>query len=308
MMRFLTLFLGMALFLVADVGKFMSVFGTVTVVREGAAAKVTDGALMQSGDEIVTGSDGRVSLVFEDGTKMILGRNGHLVLTDVLLKEMGIRLNVSLSQGVFRTVTGRIGKVAPERFKIETKTGAIGIRGTDFAGQVAEDHLGVLYIGRGNGVVITNASGEAVLDQPGEGVFFTAGDQPPRPGIWDREASEGLLAQLDSPELAAAELTFLDRWRLFGSLFVRFEQGTFYHGDETRSKDADREKPGAVLTLETPVWHGFDGQFGWMAGDEEESVNILGIAALRWRGDPGRPDRPFRPLFGDGIGSGSGGV
>lgn len=42
------------------------------------------------------------------------------------------------NRGFFRSVTGKIGKIAPERFKVKTQLATIGIRGTDFSAQLGD--------------------------------------------------------------------------------------------------------------------------------------------------------------------------
>lgn len=43
------------------------------------------------------------------------------------------------NRGFFRSVTGKIGKIAPEKFKVKTQLATIGIRGTDFSAQLGVD-------------------------------------------------------------------------------------------------------------------------------------------------------------------------
>jgi len=47
---------------------------------------------------------------------------------------------MELKHGFFKIVTGKIGKIAPERFKVKTKAATIGIRGTQFMASVQDEH------------------------------------------------------------------------------------------------------------------------------------------------------------------------
>lgn len=44
-----------------------------------------------------------------------------------------------INHGFFRTVTGKIGKMAPTRFNVKTVSATIGIRGTDFSALVSDN-------------------------------------------------------------------------------------------------------------------------------------------------------------------------
>ena len=49
------------------------------------------------------------------------------------------KLKVKARRGFFRSVTGKIGKLAPQRFTVQTSSATIGIRGTDFSVNIADD-------------------------------------------------------------------------------------------------------------------------------------------------------------------------
>ncbi|MFA6310848.1 MAG: FecR domain-containing protein, partial [Sterolibacterium sp.] len=49
------------------------------------------------------------------------------------------RIKFSLEQGTLRSITGRAGEAAKDRYRLNTPIAAIGIKGTDFIVQVAND-------------------------------------------------------------------------------------------------------------------------------------------------------------------------
>lgn len=82
----------------------------------------------------------RVKIFFMDNTAVSLGQNTIFEIDSYLFtgkKDSHIKFKVL--KGFFKTVTGRIGKIAPNRFKLQTKNATIGIRGTVFAAQVGDD-------------------------------------------------------------------------------------------------------------------------------------------------------------------------
>ena len=71
--------------------------------------------------------------------------------------------------GFFRSVTGEIGKLAPERFRVTTKSATIGIRGTDFEGYTGGEkerficNRGAIFIQTPQGERFTLEAGEFIV-------------------------------------------------------------------------------------------------------------------------------------------------
>ncbi|MDX1296599.1 MAG: FecR family protein, partial [Sulfurimonadaceae bacterium] len=79
---------------------------------------------------------------------------------------------MQIKRGFFKAVTGRIGKVAPERFQVKTNEATIGVRGTWFMGYVEAGHEA---IGCSKGAITVTTS-EGVFDvMAGEMLLFEMG-------------------------------------------------------------------------------------------------------------------------------------
>ncbi|WP_305863292.1 FecR family protein, partial [Aliarcobacter butzleri] len=69
-------------------------------------------------------------------TIVTIGKESSLNIEEYIFntstKEAKTELNVL--KGAFHTITGEIGKVNPDKFKLKTKSASIGIRGTEFYG------------------------------------------------------------------------------------------------------------------------------------------------------------------------------
>ena len=109
--------------------------GDVRVLTaQGAARPLKTGEPVDSGETVQTGK-GRVQLRMVDGALMALGERTTLRLDDYRLAgaagndERGF---VSLMGGALRTVSGSIGKPRPANYKVDTPSGTIGIRGTEY--------------------------------------------------------------------------------------------------------------------------------------------------------------------------------
>jgi hypothetical protein len=102
------------------------------VVRSaGQQRALSAGAQIAIGDLIQTSNKGHVELLFDDGTKIVVGPGSALLIEDYLLRGDGSAgdLAVAALGGTFRFMTGTSAK---ERYRITTPTGIVGVRGTKF--------------------------------------------------------------------------------------------------------------------------------------------------------------------------------
>lgn len=93
--------------------------------------RIVDGSDLYQGERIVTSAHAQVQIVFSDDTHMVVGPDSQLVIETYLLrndKSVG-KFAVKALGGTFRFITGNSAKPA---YSIETPTGTIGVRGTQF--------------------------------------------------------------------------------------------------------------------------------------------------------------------------------
>ncbi|MDB5893501.1 MAG: hypothetical protein JWQ88_1032, partial [Rhodoferax sp.] len=120
----------------------------VVVSAQGERRPAKLGLTLTSGDTIETGK-GRVQLRMVDGGMMALQPDTTLRLDDYHLASEGgtdEKGYMSLVKGGLRTVSGFIGKARPDNYRLQTPTGMIGIRGTEYTA-VLKDGLTVGVIG-----------------------------------------------------------------------------------------------------------------------------------------------------------------
>ena len=171
-----------------------SVAGTVIHVQGAAFANHREssgnlslGAQILVGDHIVTGHDARVGLRMVDGAVVSLGADTEFAVNDYRYQEQAGHgtARLELIKGVFRAVTGAIGKLKERDFKVQTSVGTIGIRGTDFwGGFYFSQALDVALLG-GKGIYIENAAGLVEITQPGDGsTVHSANELPLQPTRW----------------------------------------------------------------------------------------------------------------------------
>jgi len=135
--RFLTilLFLGSTLF--ASVGKVSLLKGEAYAERNAQKITLLNGAILEEKDTITTSKSAQIQLIFEDKTVITLGSEAIFKIEEYLNDAKNPKAKFKFNQGAFKTITGQIGKTAPENFTLETKTATIGIRGTIVGGIVS---------------------------------------------------------------------------------------------------------------------------------------------------------------------------
>lgn len=136
MLKIFTLLLLFASFLFANIGTVSLVEGKATILRNGQTLGVNMGDKIENKDVISTQVNSKIKITFIDNTIVTIGKESSLNIEEYIFntstKEAKTELNVL--KGAFHTITGEIGKVNPDKFKLKTKSASIGIRGTEFYG------------------------------------------------------------------------------------------------------------------------------------------------------------------------------
>lgn len=139
-----------------------------------------------SRNEIIsTGDAARLELTFADNTRLTLGEKAKLTLDRYVFNPRAGNGTIRFAViGAFRFLSGRLSKLARSSVSVMTPVAAIGIRGTEFwAGPIDDQALGVFLIA--GAVSVSNAAGEQILNQPGQGTnIATAGVAPGPVTFW----------------------------------------------------------------------------------------------------------------------------
>ena len=93
------------------------------------------GDAVYENDELRTGADGRLGVTLKDDTRVSLGPNTEIALSEFKFSpaEGHLGLVLKILRGVAAFVTGQIARLQPDAVRIETPTSIIGIRGTHLA-------------------------------------------------------------------------------------------------------------------------------------------------------------------------------
>ncbi len=116
------------------VGTFKSAQGAVRLVQSGKDITPTPGQALTVKDRVVTGADGSAAITLRDGTTLNIGPKSQMDMSAFEFNSTTQQGSaaIHLVQGSMRVVTGLLGKVNPDRFKVTTPTSVVGVRGTDF--------------------------------------------------------------------------------------------------------------------------------------------------------------------------------
>lgn len=141
--------------------------------------KVPLGLEIVSSDIINTYKKGKVKLVFNDGTIIVVGKNSTFSVENYLYDNKKKNLSnakFKLSKGLFKVITGAIGKLNPDKFKLKTATATIGIRGTT----IYADQKRVAFT-QGKGFIVDLKKRKQVSIKAGQMSYTLKGKVPTKP-------------------------------------------------------------------------------------------------------------------------------
>lgn len=113
-------------------GYLKIVSGVALIIRGGAEVPARPGDAVYQRDGLRTGSDGRLGVTLKDDTRVSLGPNTEIGLSEFKFSPAAgeVGLVLKLLRGVAALVTGRIGELRPDAVRIETPATVVGVRGT----------------------------------------------------------------------------------------------------------------------------------------------------------------------------------
>ena len=152
--------------------------GTASRITVGANTDLVQGSQVFVGDEISTGPGARLLILFDDESKLTLGENARITIDEFVYAPGGDSSQaLAIVVGVFRFVSGKIGKESPRKVAFSTPVATLGIRGTAFLGgeltvgmPIGQPHYGFQI--KEGAIVVTSPGGSVVLDEAGEGTFL----------------------------------------------------------------------------------------------------------------------------------------
>lgn len=125
----------------APIGYVKNVSGDASVSSAGQMLKAAVGSPIQIGSVLRTGPKSSMGVTFKDETVMSFGPDTELTVDEYLYApaQGKLKLASKLTKGSLNYVSGVIAKLKPDAVSVDTPSGTIGIRGTQFVVKVEKE-------------------------------------------------------------------------------------------------------------------------------------------------------------------------
>ena len=123
------------------VAQITALKGEAFITRDNNTTPAKLNMKLEEKDSIETKNNTKMQIIFKDDTVITIGKNSVVKIADYLFDNENSKAKFRLKHGIMKTLTGKIGKFAPKRFKVLTKNASIGIRGTYFVVESYEDTI-----------------------------------------------------------------------------------------------------------------------------------------------------------------------
>jgi hypothetical protein len=163
------------------IGAVSRIQGEASGTRGGAARTLSLSASVFLNEVVSTGEAARLKITFTDNTRLTLGEKAQLTFDRYVFNPAAGSGTIKFGVvGAFRFLSGQLSKLARSDVSVTTAVATLGIRGTEFWGGPIDDQvLGVFLIE--GAVSVSNAAGEQILSQPGQGTNIATPSAAPGP-------------------------------------------------------------------------------------------------------------------------------
>ncbi|WP_419764988.1 MAG: FecR family protein [Arcobacter sp.] len=123
--------------LFASIGQITALVGEIKISRDSKELLAKLGEELEKNDVINSSKGAKAQITLDDNTIITIGQNSTLNIFDYVFDESkpkDSKASFGFMKGSFKSITGKIGKINKDRFKLKTKSASIGIRGTTIIG------------------------------------------------------------------------------------------------------------------------------------------------------------------------------
>ena len=155
-----------------QIGAIAAAVGKVSIEREGKVIEVKAGSPVFENDKIITAGKSRAQVLLLDQTAVNVGQKAELTLDEFVYGGDDDKVALKVTKGTFRFISGKVATKTPEKVNVETPVAVIGVRGTEFVGQIdAQDATVALLNGK---IEVANDVSTQLVTNPGFGVTIDA--------------------------------------------------------------------------------------------------------------------------------------
>lgn len=181
----------------AAVGRIGRVVGEVTLVRGAQSIAATSGMAVHQDDAVATGAEGRVEIVFEDGSTVVLGSDTAVSIATFAPPAAGPgRALLDLIDGILR-LTLSAGRTW-QSFEVRSATAVASVRSTDWIVD-ADRATTAVFVVDGSVAVDSRAGLGGIVLAAGQGADVKAGEAPAAPKTWGQKRVDDVLARTRLP-------------------------------------------------------------------------------------------------------------
>ena len=123
------------------IGYVKNVTGEASVTTANNTRKAEVGTPIHQGSVLRTGAQSSMGVTFKDETLMSFGPETELTVDEYLYApaQGKLKLGSRLVKGTLNYVSGVIARLRPEAVSVDTPTGSIGVRGTQFVARIENE-------------------------------------------------------------------------------------------------------------------------------------------------------------------------
>ncbi len=163
------------------IGAVSRIQGEVSGTRGGATRALGLNAPVLLNELVSTSEAARLEVTFTDNTRLTLGERTKLTLDAYAFNAVAGSGTIKFGVvGAFRFLSGQVTKLASSDVSVTTPVATIGIRGTEFWGGPIDDQALGVFLVEGT-VSVSNAAGEQILSQRGQGTNIATPGAAPGP-------------------------------------------------------------------------------------------------------------------------------
>ena len=155
----------------ARIGVVAAAGGKVELTTPGQVGRVAQsGQPIFIGDEVKTDAQGHLQILLLDETVFTIGPNSTITIDKFVYDPKSYKgeIKASITQGVFRYVSGKIAAKNPDSVKVKLPAASIGFRGTIVGGSVGTNGQGLVgLLGPGNNNDTGARTGSFTIDGAG---------------------------------------------------------------------------------------------------------------------------------------------
>lgn len=113
-----------------------------TVMRKGRVLELKPGDSLYPNDILQTDKNGAIKFTLLDKTMLSIGPGTEFILAEYVYKPKKKKYSFvsKVTKGTLHFISGNLAKVAPDKVKVKTPSGTVGIRGTSFMIKVDEEN------------------------------------------------------------------------------------------------------------------------------------------------------------------------